>query len=336
MSEITCPKCGSAKIIKKGVRKGKLKKVQIYFCKRCKKTFSLAPIKKTKYPARIILNSISFYNLGYTQKQTSKLIGKKHRIKVPQRTINYWINKFKPVCKYHKIRNKINKVYPPEELILKTRLNHSQIYNYQLHKGKLNIQKNFLGKRKYNSIKNYLYGITKKKYPHVLFQKEENIERASKIDLDLLEIRERKTINLANKSTKLGLNLAKNNRERHEMIQKFMLVNDLCTIATEIPVYLKKEDLMYYRKNGFLETLEPEKAPITGHIDILQVRKDMIHILDYKPNASKSQPIEQLTTYALGLASRTKLSVKDFKCAWFDEKNYYEFYPLHAVYRKID
>jgi hypothetical protein len=29
---------------------------------------------------------------------------------------------------------------------------------------------------------------------------------------------------------------------------------------------------------------------------------------------------------ALALASRTKLAVKDFKCVWFDEKNYFEFY----------
>lgn len=35
---------------------------------------------------------------------------------------------------------------------------------------------------------------------------------------------------------------------------------------------------------------------------------------------------------ALALASRTKLAVKDFKCAWFDSNNYYEFFPLHAVY----
>ncbi len=25
------------------------------------------------------------------------------------------------------------------------------------------------------------------------------------------------------------------------------------------------------------------------------------------------------------LGSRSKLAVKDFKCAWFDEKNYFEF-----------
>jgi transposase-like protein len=156
MTEITCPKCGSANTIKKGIRRGRLKDIQNYQCKSCKKNFSLAPIKKTKYPSRVILNTISLYNLGYTQKQTSKLIGKKHRIKVPQRTISYWVNKFKSDCKYHKIRNKIRKMYQPEELILKTRLNHKQVYNYKLHRGKLKIQKKFLGKRKYMSIKRIL------------------------------------------------------------------------------------------------------------------------------------------------------------------------------------
>ena len=66
----------------------------------------------------------------------------------------------------------------------------------------------------------------------------------------------------------------------------------------------------------------------------LQIRNNLIHILDYKPEASKQKPIEQLTIYALALASRTKLDLKSFKCAWFDEHNYYEFYPLHAVFPK--
>jgi ATP-dependent exoDNAse (exonuclease V) beta subunit len=72
-----------------------------------------------------------------------------------------------------------------------------------------------------------------------------------------------------------------------------------------------------------------------GHIDILQIRNGLIHILDYKSEADKTNAVNQLTIYALALASRTKLAVKDFKCAWFDEKNYFEFYPLHAVYMEI-
>jgi len=39
----------------------------------------------------------------------------------------------------------------------------------------------------------------------------------------------------------------------------------------------------------------------------------------------------QLPAYALALASRTGLAVRDFKCAWFDGRECFEFFPLHAV-----
>lgn len=41
----------------------------------------------------------------------------------------------------------------------------------------------------------------------------------------------------------------------------------------------------------------------------------------------------QTTIYALALARRTRLPLKMFKCAWFDEKDYFEFYPLAGVYK---
>ena len=60
------------------------------------------------------------------------------------------------------------------------------------------------------------------------------------------------------------------------------------------------------------------------------IKQNMIDI----QKIQQEKPIEQLIIYALALASRTKLALKDFKAAWFDEYNYYEFFPLHAVYRK--
>jgi len=72
-------------------------------------------------------------------------------------------------------------------------------------------------------------------------------------------------------------------------------------------------------------------AMLTGHVDIVQVRNGMIHLLDYKPNAKKEKPIEQLTWYALAMSRLTGLKLYEFKCAWFDETDYFEFYPLHVV-----
>jgi len=38
---------------------------------------------------------------------------------------------------------------------------------------------------------------------------------------------------------------------------------------------------------------------------------------------------------ALALARRANLPLKYFKCAWFDERNYFEFVPLKGVYHPV-
>jgi len=72
-----------------------------------------------------------------------------------------------------------------------------------------------------------------------------------------------------------------------------------------------------------------ESEFITGHIDFLQVRDGYLKILDCKPDARKERHAHvQPTIYALALARRTNLPLKSFKCAWFDEKDYFEFFPV--------
>ena len=38
--------------------------------------------------------------------------------------------------------------------------------------------------------------------------------------------------------------------------------------------------------------------------------------------------------YALALSRRTGLRLFDFVCAWFDDRHYFEFYPLHVVLKR--
>lgn len=151
------------------------------------------------------------------------------------------------------------------------------------------------------------------------------------ISSDLYIFRRSEQQNLANRLTSLALNLTKTNKERHQAIQDFFITNDSTTIATEVPVYLTNDDLLYFNSRNFSINPKDFKTPVTGHIDILQIRNNLIHILDYKPEASKENPIRQLAIYALALASKTKLPLTMFKCAWFDENNYFEFFPLHVV-----
>ena len=46
-----------------------------YFCKACYKYFSAATITKVKYPPRLIMQAITYYNLGYSQTGGSQPIG---------------------------------------------------------------------------------------------------------------------------------------------------------------------------------------------------------------------------------------------------------------------
>ncbi|MDO8555338.1 MAG: PD-(D/E)XK nuclease family protein [bacterium] len=173
----------------------------------------------------------------------------------------------------------------------------------------------------------------------------------------------RAKVNYATQLAGLVFKGVEENKQRHEALQRFFIANDSVTVATEVPVYIRKEDLEHMQtqlgfklfkkeetqkrskekisagdensKEKTMSELGREELPrlITGHIDFLQIRNGAIHILDYKSNAAKEHPIEQLTLYALALSRLTGLRVFHFKCAWFDEKDYFEFFPLHAVYK---
>ena len=343
---LVCPYCNSKSTRKEGLRKSKKEIIQKFYCKNCNKYFTNKKLAQKTYPSKIILNSISYYNLGYSQQQTSKLISQKHKSKVPQKTISNWLNQYKPLTPFHKLRKEAKALYPPETIIESHKFLHNNLpYTFKLHKAKLNLifKSRLYNNRFTNHIKfrepitSYLNKIPTKAFPHHIFRSkqptQEGLDRSSQLKFSTLKFIKLSKNNLANKLTELALNLAKTNKQRHEAVQNFMLINDSTTIAAEIPIYLTKDDIKYFKNKGFHLDLDNCSTPITGHIDIIQIRNNLIHILDYKPDAKHQNPINQLTIYALALASRTKLDLRSIKCAWFDCKNYYEFFPLHVVYK---
>lgn len=101
-----------------------------------------------------------------------------------------------------------------------------------------------------------------------------------------------------------------------------------------MPIYLTPDDIRYFREVAGFDVPLDDAEILTGHIDIVQLRGGKIHIVDYKPKAAKEKPIVQLMVYALALSRRCNLRLYDFVCAWFDEHDYYEFYPLHVVHKR--
>ena len=241
--KVTCPECGSTRIIKKGRRKNKFGQIQRYKCKSCERGFSLRGLKGRVYPAKLIMEAVSLFNKDY-----------------------------------------------------------------------------------FSGLTRYLKEIPKK-CPHRMFLSGK--ARGSRIKLDFPVEPERKT-NYACQLAGLALTMTKNNRERHEVVQDFMLANDTATLACEVPVYLYSREA---GKFGFFKDSDLDfREGVTGHIDLVQLRFGYIYLLDFKPKAAKEKyAMAQLFLYALALSARTGIWLRNFTCSWFDEKDYFEFRPADVV-----
>lgn len=327
-----CPLCKNKNTISGGFRKNKNRTIKKFHCKSCQKYFTLQPnLQKHKtYPINLILNTISNLNLGYSLKQTKNFYKK-----IPRSTLSYWYNQLKTKLPYHRLRTIIKTNYKPTEIIKKTKfIHHKQPFTYQYHKPKLDL---FL--KKIPQLQNYLENI-QTLLPKNIFNNSKRISEIAKsitpsimarasqglpptgwrvsrrlseaIIIDGVSSLKLKTNypltkkqNYATTLANIALQITKDNKQRHNIIENFMLKNDTATIAVEIPIYLTKN--------------------ITGHIDILQVRYHKLHILDFKPIINKQQATTQLYLYAKALSNITKIPLKKFKCAFFNDKNYYEF-----------
>ena len=330
-----CPDCGCKSTVKKGKRRNRLQMLQIFKCTECLHRFTGAPGKNKTYPLALILETISTFNLGYSVTETQQVLRRRFHRQIPERTISSWLTEYRSFTSYVRLRAAVKKIYPPQSIVHSHSFHHQQVYRFQTHQAKLDLltapssQPSARGGADLSKLKAYLASV-ETHFPHHFFQTTEH--RSSKFPAQLYPPITQKE-NHATRLAALVLPSAPNNKKRHETLQRFMLINDSVTVAVEVPVFLTRDDIAYYHRSGF--DLDFKSEVITGHIDFLQIRNGYIHILDYKPEARKETHAHvQLTIYALALARRTALPVKLFKCSWFDEHGYYEFFPLQGVYTR--
>jgi hypothetical protein len=332
-----CPQCGCKSTAKKGKRRNRLQTLQVYRCTECMHRFTGEAGKNKTYPLRVILEAVSTFDLGHSLTETQRLMrGRFHR-QIPERTISSWLAEYRPLTTYSRLRAAGRRLYGPQLVIRSHTFHHQQVYRFQVHRAKLGLLMQPTTHRathahsEFKPLQSYLADIDiASKFPHSLFQATGH--RSSKFPAEIHPPVTRKE-NHATRLAALVLPTAPNNKKRHETLQRFMLVNDSVTVAVEVPVYLTQDDIAYYRSRGF--EVDFESDVITGHIDFLQIRNGHIHILDYKPDARKETHAHvQLTIYALAVARRTGLPLRFFKCGWFDERDYFDFYPLQGVYKR--
>jgi len=328
--KISCVECGSKDVVKKGKRKTKLALKQIYKCKDCSKRFTLEQLRNKTYPAKIVMRAVSDYNLGHNLEKTSKLINKKYKTKISPKTIYAWLKEFNNICTYNRIRKKSVLLFKPNKVILKKVFYHQQPYKFQYHRAKAE----FFINEYFSGLGHYLSNIVY--IDNELF---ENSNRGSDVkldfDFDKIEINEKK--NYACELAKLAWGMTNDNRKRHDILQSFMLVNDSCTVACEVPVYLLADEIKYYKFiNKKTKGLKNKNKlnTLTGHIDLVQLKFGLIYVLDFKPDASKEKlekVMSQLFVYAFALSKRTGIWLRNLRCAWFDSDNYYEFNPNEII-----
>lgn len=354
--DILCPYCESKNFVKRGTRQNVHQTVQLFLCKNteCGKTFTQSDVKGKKFPLNVIVAGITLYNQGYTFEQCAKALEQKYKMKPDIDTLASWYEEYKPLCRFERMRPYALKMYKPSAMIEEVTMAHRQLYRFRYHRAKIRLMLEEFGNRNLGRMKDYLDAVTSET-PHQYFQDGERMSdvRSKFSTADLIV---KSKFNFANKLAGFVLQAVTENKLRHEALQKFMLANDSVTVATEVPVYIRREDIEHMENELKFKILDEDglrfkgdkvKSPrrdrlntkansgrgrlLTGHVDLIQIRNHCVHLLDYKPNAAKERPIEQLTWYALALSRLTGLRLFEFKCGWFDEKDYFQFFPLHVV-----
>src|ERR1035437_9846873 len=351
-----CPYCQSKNFVKRGLRKNQYQEVQLYLCKNeeCGRTFTAQDVKGKHFPLNVVIEAMSYYNLGFSLEETCRLINKKFNVAPDAATLGSWINEYKELCRYERLRPYAIKMCKPKDTIEVVSMAHRQLYRFRYHRPKTALMLTEFKNRNLRRLQEYLNAVSSET-PHQYFTDGERMsEVRSKFSTADMIVKSK--TNYANRLAAFVLQTVSENKARHEALQRFFIANDSCTVATEVPVYIRREDVEHLEnvlkfnvlnEGGLVFKGDKEQSErrnrlnaqsksargrlLTGHIDLVQIRNGQVHIMDYKPNAAKERPIEQLTWYALALSKLTGLRLFEFTCAWFDEKDYFQFFPLHVV-----
>jgi hypothetical protein len=252
-------------VVKRGRRQTKHESIQLYLCKGCNKTFSPRILKSKQYPLKVIFDAISFYNLGHSKADTNRLLKEKYGLKANSDTLTHWIADLEPLCRYSRFRDRARKEYKPSQLIQTSILNHQQVYCFRCHQAKLKYllnQPEFRHPR-YQGLMDYFDSIIND-YPHSLFQTDKRSSQ-TKINFDFNQVQIPRKENHATRLAQLVLQAVTNNRMRHEALQQFMLVNDSVTIAMEVPIYLKPNDIKHFTQKLKFDIPLKLESTLTGH-----------------------------------------------------------------------
>jgi len=309
---MNCPYCKKKDVIKAGLRNTRQGLIQKYYCKRCQRYFSDKTEPYTHYPFHVMLYALQLYNQGYPLSQVKTQIGKKYRVSPPVRTMYSWIARYKEMLSFLSLRKKYS--LHPDDLTTTHRLFHQQVYPFTYHHLKLNI-----ASKKLPQLRRYINWV-ERNLPTKIFL---NGPRASQAKVkDSKYIKNMTIIKKDHPETTLtsyALTLQKKQQSAHEAVEEFFLLNDATTVCTELPVFLNPKETQLFSIN----------TPLTGHIDLVQIKDNRVYIMDYKPNLNNpSRYIDQLLAYKEAVHHRTRIPKKDIIPIAFNHHSYFEYHRI--------
>ncbi len=266
------------------------------------------------YRSPIALNTLLLYNSGFTFSDIREKIRWEFKKDILEEELFSLTEYYKDVCAFSEYRKKF--AFLPRDTIKEKLFCHQQEYLFKLHCLKLKkLSKGF------PEIKEYLWDIYDD-CPEQLFKKGPRCSKSIVPNTSFGRISDKNNIALS--LAEIALCLVRNNRERHPVIQNFMLINDSQTIAIEVPVYIYPSEAPELKL----------KSTLSGHIDILQIKKDKVIVLDYKPGAryNKKSSDNQVFLYKMALSKRTGIPQEKIKCACFDDKDYFEVIENNEIH----
>lgn len=118
-----CPHCNSQNLIKRGIRKTKLKEVQRYGCKDCKKRFTLEPIKHIKVNYKFVTLAMDCFYKGLSYRDIADQFKQFYNVDLHHETIRRWVLRFSEVLnEYSKtIKPNIKGVWNADETLIMTK-----------------------------------------------------------------------------------------------------------------------------------------------------------------------------------------------------------------------
>jgi hypothetical protein len=134
-----CPQCQCTFTTRRGKRHNRLQTLQVFQCAECLRRFTGEAGKNKTYPLRLILETVSTFNLGYSTTETQQILRRRFHQNIPERTISSWLTEYRSLTTYARLRAEGKKIFAPEIILRSITFYHQQVYRHQIHRAKLQI-----------------------------------------------------------------------------------------------------------------------------------------------------------------------------------------------------